>query len=249
MGYNSISIKQVITYFNNPIEQGGFWLPNVQKEFIWREEQIEKFADSIMREYPIGVFLVLKTKKAINYRRFVNTYSEGVNINSNPEPVTENQKLLVLDGQQRLQGLFIALNGSYNGKELYFNVLSGDSFNERGLKYNFKFMKENDKSDYWIKVKDVINSSQKNNVNRRNVIAKIQEDVGEEFTQEVRNVIDDNLDQLISCFTIKDSICYAVLDGVEDEGLYNNDDICDIVTRYNSIGSIFSKESLIEALT
>ena len=107
MRYESISVKRVITYFNNPIEQGGFWLPNIEKELVWREEQIEAIADSIMREYPIGTFLVLKTKKPINYRRFVNTYSEGVNINSNPEAITENQKLLVLDGQQRLQSLYI----------------------------------------------------------------------------------------------------------------------------------------------
>ncbi|MGL4740157.1 MAG: DUF262 domain-containing protein [Sarcina sp.] len=249
MGYNSISIKKVITYFNNPIEQGGFWLPNVHKDFIWREEQIEKFADSIMREYPIGVFLVLKTKKAITYRRFVNTYSEGVNINSNPEPITDNQKLLILDGQQRLQSLFIALNGSYNGKELYFNVLSGGKKDDKGVKYQFKFMTENEKTEYWVKVKSIINSDERANVNKRNVISQIEFELGEELSSEEKNLIDDNLDQLINCFSIKSIVCYAVLDDVEDEGLYSVEDICDIVTKYNSIGSIFSKEDLVIALS
>ena len=32
---------------------------------------------------------------------------------------------LVLDGQQRLQALYIALHGTYEGKSLYFDVLSG----------------------------------------------------------------------------------------------------------------------------
>ncbi|WP_297434944.1 DUF262 domain-containing protein [uncultured Clostridium sp.] len=249
MRYESISVKRVITYFNNPIEQGGFWLPNIEKEFVWREEQIEAIADSIMREYPIGTFLVLKTKKPINYRRFVNTYSEGVNINSNPEAITENQKLLVLDGQQRLQSLYIGLNGSYNGKELYFNVLSGYKSNDKGLKYDFKFMDDDEKEDYWVKVKEIINSDKKNNANRRNAIARIEKEAKEEFSQEIKNIIDDNLDKLINCFTVKEIVCFALLDDVDSDGLYNRNDICDIVTRHNSIGSVFNRDDLSKALT
>lgn len=249
MGYHNISAKRVITYFNNTIEQGGFWLPNVKRELAWKEEQIEKFVDSIMREYPIGSLLVLKTRKSIAHRRFVNTYSEGVNVNSSPEPRTEDQKLLVLDGQKRLQSLFIALNGSYNGKELYFNVLSGDKVNDRGLKYDFRFMKEAEKENYWIKLKHVISSDKKPNVNRRNIINEIERETNEELTRELRNIVDDNLDKLINCFTIKEIICYAVLDDIADQGLYTSSDICDIVTNYNSMGSEFDRDELLKALS
>jgi len=48
---------------------------------------------------------------------------------------------LVLDGQQRLQSLYIALFGSYEGRSLYFDVLSGrDSDDLADEKYDFAFL-------------------------------------------------------------------------------------------------------------
>lgn len=56
-------------------------------------------------------------------------------------PENTNCKLLVLDGQQRLQSMFIGLCGSYNGKELYFNILSGSKTPPEDIRYIFKFKK------------------------------------------------------------------------------------------------------------
>ena len=47
---------------------------------------------------------------------------------------------MVLDGQQRLQSLFVALYGTYNARSLYFDVLSGrdmDDFSQE--KFVFRF--------------------------------------------------------------------------------------------------------------
>jgi hypothetical protein len=53
---------------------------------------------------------------------------------------------LVLDGQQRLQSLYIALFGSYEGKTLCFDVLSGrESDNLAEEKYEFEFL---DKAEF-----------------------------------------------------------------------------------------------------
>ena len=43
------SIRKVVTFLNNPEENGGFWLPNIQRSFVWNEEQICRLFDSIMR--------------------------------------------------------------------------------------------------------------------------------------------------------------------------------------------------------
>jgi len=48
------TIRKFVSMVNNEEEQGGLWLPNIQRYFIWKKEQIEKLFDSIMREYPIG---------------------------------------------------------------------------------------------------------------------------------------------------------------------------------------------------
>jgi hypothetical protein len=45
----------------------------------------------------------------------------------------------VLDGQQRLQSLYIGLKGSYEGRELYFNMLSGDVAAPDDIRYKFEF--------------------------------------------------------------------------------------------------------------
>ena len=51
--YKSTTIKDVMTQ----ISQNKFFLPAIQRKFVWSPEQICKLFDSIMREYPIGTFL------------------------------------------------------------------------------------------------------------------------------------------------------------------------------------------------
>ncbi|MCL0071958.1 DUF262 domain-containing protein, partial [Peptococcaceae bacterium] len=116
------TIRKFVSLINNEEEQGGLCLPNIQRYFIWKEEQIERLFDSIMREYPIGNLLIWKTKEPVKMRKFIDNYKDGLKLIDVPK--NKKIKLIVLDGQQRLQSLFIALKGSYNGKELYFNVLS-----------------------------------------------------------------------------------------------------------------------------
>lgn len=59
------SIRKMVTYLNNGEKDGGFWLPNIQRPFVWKEDQIERLFDSIMREYPISTMLVWQTKMPI----------------------------------------------------------------------------------------------------------------------------------------------------------------------------------------
>jgi hypothetical protein len=34
------SLRKIVSFLNNPDEDGGFWLPNIQRPFVWSEEQI-----------------------------------------------------------------------------------------------------------------------------------------------------------------------------------------------------------------
>lgn len=43
------TIRKFVNYINNPDQLGGFWLPNIQRPFVWSEEQIERLYDSILR--------------------------------------------------------------------------------------------------------------------------------------------------------------------------------------------------------
>jgi len=114
-------------------------LPAIQRGFVWDEEKIEKLLDSIMREYPIGIILLWETYNDIQYRYFSKDYKLGSRYTFHDN--THQRRLkLVLDGQQRLQSLYIALYGVYRGKYVYFDVLSGrqtEDFKED--KFLFRF--------------------------------------------------------------------------------------------------------------
>ena len=121
------------------IEKGRIVLPAIQRDFVWNADRIEKLFDSLFRGYPIGVVLLWDTTEAIQYRTFVADHRRGA---ETAYKVNDGETVqLVLDGQQRLTSLYIALRGSLNGRRLHFDVLSGRSSDDASEeKFSFKFM-------------------------------------------------------------------------------------------------------------
>ena len=65
MSYQTpLKISQVI----RDIDAKKYYLPSIQREFVWGTEQIEKLFDSIMRGYPINSFLFWKVNKETTRR-------------------------------------------------------------------------------------------------------------------------------------------------------------------------------------
>jgi hypothetical protein len=123
MTFQSKRIAQVVPEVNE-----SYFLPGIQRGYVWTEQQVVELFDSAMREYPIGAFLfwevsgelareqvkyefiqhhvtdeVYPDTEAFEGRRHHNARAEG----EHPERLT-----LVLDGQQRLTALTIGLTGS-----------------------------------------------------------------------------------------------------------------------------------------
>lgn len=110
----------------NQIENDEVVLPAIQRDFVWDEEKTEKLLDSILRGYPIGLALLWETYEDLQYRSFVRDFRPG-QLYAYRDNTHRRRLKLVLDGQQRLQSLYIALFGTREGKRLYFDVLSGES--------------------------------------------------------------------------------------------------------------------------
>ena len=111
----SKTIKEFIADINNTdTDGGGLWLPNIQRYFVWDEDQMVKLFDSIMRQYPLPSLLIWKTKEPLRNRAFIQQYVEPVDVIPLYRPNTTKTKRMVLDGQQRLQTLFIGLLPSYS---------------------------------------------------------------------------------------------------------------------------------------
>ena len=134
-GCEPVSIASLL----NQIQEDEIVLPAIQRNFVWPSERIFRLLDSIMRGYPIGTILLWETYTDIQHRAFVRDYREGNALSYHDNPSHKKLKLVV-DGQQRLQSLYVGLYGTLEGNPLYFDVLSGresDDISEE--KYIFSF--------------------------------------------------------------------------------------------------------------
>lgn len=176
-----MSFQTPITIYDaiKNISSRKYLLPAIQREFVWSEEQIERLFDSIMRGYPIGSFLFWKVSKEsvkkYQFYEFICHYHQGKSHNQKAVLMGDEEIISVLDGQQRLTSLYIALKGSYASKVpymrwnnpaafprkyLYLNLLK--EADDEDLKYDFRFLteedaKKRDENTFWFKVGDILN--------------------------------------------------------------------------------------------
>ena len=132
-------------------------LPDIQREYVWDVSDIEALFESIVDEYPIGSCIFWKTNRNIINNDKPNLYyffskfeKERTKNEKAPEVLTkECDYYIVLDGQQRITSLNIALNGSYK----YYkggrghNRSNPKSWVEKELYYNLDFYVQNVEED------------------------------------------------------------------------------------------------------
>ena len=82
------TIRKVVSFLNNKDEDGGFWLPNIQRPFVWSEDQICRLFDSILREYPISTLLIWKTTSLIKRRKFIDNWKDDLRLSDFNVPPT-----------------------------------------------------------------------------------------------------------------------------------------------------------------
>lgn len=238
------TIRKMVTYLNNEEKDGGFWLPNIQRSFVWSEEQIERLFDSIMREYPISTLLVWRTKSHIRRRKFIDNFKHTLKLTDFYVPEDSKTKLLVLDGQQRLQSLYIGLKGSYEKRELYFNLLSGDIVAPEDIRYRFKFLEPEKGVFPWVKFKDIVFSNQLYSRIAKSII----ENAEMELTGQQEERIEDNIARISKYFVNDDFIVYQELDSIDNPNAYQEDDVVEIFIRANAGGTKLGKSDLLFSL-
>jgi len=238
------TIRRVVGFLNNPDEHGGFWLPNIQRPFVWNEGQMERLFDSIMREYPISSLLTWKTKGLIRRRRFIDVYRHGLKLSDFYVPEDDNAKVLILDGQQRLQTLFIGLKGSYERRVLHIDILSGAWAAPEDIRYKFKFIDADSAEWPWVKFKDLVFSNEKSN----RLAASIIQNSNQTLSPENEQTIEDNVAQIYKVFRGEDNIVYQELDSIDNPDNYTDDDIVEIFIRANSGGTVLGKSDLLFSL-
>lgn len=238
------SFRKFVGYLNNPEQEGGYWLPNIQRAFVWKEEQIERLFDSIMREYPIGSLLIWKTKSKIKRRKFIENYKLDLKLTDFYIPEDEKQKMLVLDGQQRLQSLTIGLQGSYDKRELCVNILSGDLVAPEDIRYKFKFIASNEIKAPWFKLKDIVFNNKEFNQVANYLISQFENELTDIQKEKITTIVA----KIIRIFATEENLAYQTVDSIDNSELYTEDDIVEIFIRANSGGTQLGKSDLLFSL-
>lgn len=164
------------------IERHSYLLPAIQREFVWKTDQIARLFDSLMQGYPIGSFLfwsVAKehSKEFVLYE-FMTNYHQRTSSHLKRFDLAEPRDITaILDGQQRLTALNIGLRGShaeklprkrvdnmtaYPRRRLFLNLAQPADDNELGMEFDFRFLTKESAQDaskddhHWFLVSQIL---------------------------------------------------------------------------------------------
>jgi len=259
MEYKDWTITECIKKVNDSL-----FLPDIQRPYVWAEDDIYLLFDSICRDYPINTVLFwllekntlekdkyIKRIKFINYRFEDNTPDTG--------PLSRDTYYLAIDGQQRITSFYLTLRGTYQVKtkkgnfnaDLYFNLLSGIEENEDEILYEFKFFPQSqpdvwketiedrkniipDFDKYWIRVKYIISLDKLHEVQ-----SKIKEKVKNEIDYQVTDLQNGNI------FKLWSKLNYDKLITFYEERTQEYDKVLDIFIRTNTGGEKLSYSDLL----
>lgn len=242
------TIWKIVRALNDAESNGGLWLPNIQRPFVWREEQIEKLFDSIMREYPISTLLVWRTREKVKHRKFIADWKDSLKVSDAYVMENADAKGMVLDGQQRLQSLIIGLAGSYNGRELHFDVLSGAKASPEDIRYRFRFLPAASAQWPWVKFKDVLKDMSRGRKLAMEVAQHVCAAGPAGLSDDDAKCVQKNIARAQHEFISDENISYQLLDGVDDPDAYTTEDVVEIFIRANSGGTKLGKSDLLFSL-
>ena len=260
MSYQTaLTIKDII----KDIDEKKYLLPSIQREFVWNTSQIERLFDSLMQGYPIGAFLFWQVPKEKtsefkfyeflrNYHQHDSKHNPSANLNGT------NDITAILDGQQRLTSLYIALKGTYSyrmpykrwdnlsaypERKMYLNLLASST--ETDLVYTFSFLtndeaKTHDENHYWFPVGEILNMDDSSDVNEyliNNNLTLVQKESNEDKAK--AKLANKTLSKLFYIIHTSQTISYYLEKSIELDKVLN------IFIRVNSGGTTLSYSDLL----
>lgn len=248
------------------IRSNKFVLPALQRCFVWRTDQIERLFDSLLQGYPIGTFLLWQLssedRRNFSFYRFLLNYHELNKSKNEPaeNPITRKEVMGVLDGQQRLNALYIGLQGTYAYRKryarkgadheypersLYWNVVAGSAIGDEDEEVQtFRFLaadewEQVDETHCWFPVRELMcnpsPASRRHHV--RNLVRRL--DGVLRLSDRKREAILDQMGRLTEAIHRHKLINYYTITGREHAH------ILEIFVRLNGAGTFLSKSDLL----
>ena len=238
------------------IKNNEYVLPLIQRELVWKYEQIEQLFDSIMSGYPFGSMLFWNYEHdsdcKYKFYKFLKKYDEykpASNQNQEYNPAGEKELTAVLDGQQRLTALYLGLLGSmklHKPKTKYDNP---ENYEEKRLYINLFYQKdpdpENTSDNYEFKFK-TDEEVQRDNDSQKSLWFKVGDildfetdkdyrkklgDIYSQASEEMKDRLGDIFSDLYKNFVEKKAVSYF------EENTKSFDRVLQIFVRINSGGT------------
>jgi hypothetical protein len=181
MPYAATTVAEAVDCLNR-----RYFLPAIQRPFVWSPEQVVALFDSLLKGYPISSFLfwAVEPQNRGNWQiyKFAENFKYG-EVHTELAETDGRDVILVLDGQQRLTSLLLGLRGTFTVKgkgkrwdnaaswqrkrlylDLFFDPRSqpDDESEEEQVEklYGFEFFESPPASTngrFWIRVGEVLN--------------------------------------------------------------------------------------------
>lgn len=253
--YEDMSVLRALDY----VREKNLLLPDIQREYVWDISEIEALFESIVDEYPIGSCIFWKTNRnTINNEKpnlyyFFNRFEREKTKNEKATEVLtkECDYFIVLDGQQRITSLNIALNGSYKyykggrghnrsnpkswvEKELYYNLdyhVTNEVEDDEHPKKRFIFLTNEESTHMNVyKVKNLLAYDSLDDFLEFMIANQFSKDCRADLAKLFSRLTDSSGNGLIHYYCINEK---------------SYDDALDIFVRVNSTGRKLSKSDLL----
>jgi len=258
MSYSSITVANIVKRLNTQ-----YFLPAIQREFVWDKGRVVSLFDSIMKGYPISSFLFWQLEYENRDRwgiyKFIENAKKGMSHNELANLDGIREPILVIDGQQRLTSFLIGLKGCYSVKKLYMHKNNPDAWEKQRLyldilkdfgveenddlvspSYGFRFFEnppENSENHIWFKVGKILDYE--NETQYISFKQQVKNELAAGLGDDKKMLFERNLDLLYSSIWRNQSVNYYL------ETNQEYDRALDIFVRANERGEPLGTSDLL----
>jgi hypothetical protein len=173
-----------ISMILDKVDEGQFFVPAFQREYVWKREDAKLLIDSLIKGYPVGTMLTWETNNPPEIKGS-HVYDEK-----------QGSVRILLDGQQRVTTLYMLVTGDlppYYTLDEITNDTRGLYVNVETLELEYYSKIRMDIEPRWINITDIF----KRKTRPRELIRKI-EAVGGEVPSDKEDQIHDNIALIVS---------------------------------------------------
>jgi Protein of unknown function DUF262/Protein of unknown function (DUF1524) len=261
MAYASATIGSIVNDVNRT-----YFLPAIQRPYVWTSSQITALFDSLLKGYPISSFMFWAVDEATKVELRCYKFLENYRTDARNEPTSAEGRsvVLVLDGQQRLTSMLIGLRGTFqekakgarasnlaawSAKSLYLDLLKDpersddDDEGDLGITYGLAFHDRrpaNNARHHWFKLGTILDYESEERLEA--LLTKIRSEFHDKTSPAERQMAEDTLRRLHRMIWKDQAVnFYTEMDQSPDR-------VLDIFVRANDGGTKLSKADLLMSM-